>query len=69
MAVHIFMRIDEKIDSFALWQLISEMGINLTDMDGYSLIYGEIDIQELPTLFSYCNMYTSRPVEATVKWG
>lgn len=57
MLISVFGRIEGPFDSRELWNRISGLGINLTDLGSFSLIYGDINPQNLAFLCGICVDY------------
>ena len=65
MKAHIWLEIQGKIDSMALWEQIKRYGVNVTDLCQKTLVYGEVDFITAGTIISICSMHGD--IEATVK--
>lgn len=58
-----FINITGRINSAELWQHIEPFRVNLTDMDGYSLVYGEADPHTTMRIILICSNYGRLSIE------
>ena len=65
MKVTIFVRIIGKIDSRKLYNEISHFGINVTDCNNYTLVYGEVYLETASRIFYHCSLYGETMTELT----
>lgn len=63
MRRHIFIEIKGDIDSQSLWNMIKSYKINLTALEGVSLIYGDVLLSDLGTIVESCALYGALKVE------
>lgn len=57
MRISLFVEIKGKIDSTALWQLIEEYKLNLTDVGSKTWVYGKTDCITAGTVISICALF------------
>lgn len=65
MKAHIWLEIQGKIDSEALWHQLERYGVNVTDLCQKTLVYGEVDILTAGTIVTICSMHGN--IQATVR--
>lgn len=65
MKAHIWLEIQGKIDSKALWKQLERYGVNVTDLCQKTLVYGEVDIVTAGTIVTICSMHGN--IQATVR--
>ena len=61
--MRLFITINESIDSRSLWSMIEKYGVNLTDLEDVTLIYGEVDITEAMEVITCCALYGNLKIE------
>lgn len=61
--MYIFIEIKEKIDSRSLWKLIEKYRVNLTDLDGVSLVYGDVDTATAMEVIACCALFGDLKIE------
>lgn len=65
----IFIKIDGKIDSRKLWSQLEGYGVNLTDLEDYSLIYGDVNSVTLISIMGFCTAFDKIEITCTRKRG
>ena len=65
MKVTIFVRIIGQIDSKKLYDEISHYGINVTDCDDYTLVYGKCWLETASRILYHCSLYGVTMTELT----
>ena len=64
MKVTVFIRIAGKIDSKQLWSIIEHFGgINVTDCNEYTLVYGECYAETMSRVVYHCALFGDIMVE------
>ena len=54
MKLDVFIDIRERINSRALWAMLEDTGINITDLGTNTLVYGTIELADLTTVLTTC---------------
>lgn len=65
----IFIKIDGKIDSRKLWSQLEGYGVNLTDLEDYSLIYGDVNFVTLVSIMGFCTAFDKIEITCIRKRG
>ena len=54
MKLDVFIDIRERINSRALWSMLEDTGVNITDLGTNTLVYGTIELEFLTTVLTTC---------------
>lgn len=69
MKVTIFVRILGQINSRELYDIIGHFGMNVTDCEDYTLVYGECYLETASRVFYHCSLYGEVMAEITHEKG
>lgn len=69
MKATIFIRIIGKINSRELYETIGHFGMNVTDCNDYTLVYGECNPETASRVFYHCALYGDMVAELTKEKG
>lgn len=62
----LWVTINERVDSLALWSDIKQYNVNLTDMIYKSVVYGHCNFGEAVTIILLCRKFSDK-VEVSLK--
>ena len=54
MKLDVFIDIRERINSRALWDMLEDTKVNITDLGTNTLVYGTIELEHLTTVLTTC---------------
>lgn len=65
MKVHYFITIKGKIESKKLYEIISQFGANITDIETECLVYGECYMAQVSQIVYHCALFGNISAEIT----
>ena len=63
MPLIILLKIDGHINSRELWEHIARYEVNLTDLDEFTYIYGETNLEDALKIIRICALYGPLSIE------